>query len=41
VLFGATSAAQLRDNVSALAVLDQLDDGQRTRLARIGMPAVK
>jgi aryl-alcohol dehydrogenase-like predicted oxidoreductase len=41
VLFGATSPAQLRDNVAALDVIDRLDATQRTRLARIGMPSVK
>jgi aryl-alcohol dehydrogenase-like predicted oxidoreductase len=41
VLFGATRPAQLRDNVAALGVVEQLDAVQRTRLARIGLPALR
>jgi len=35
VLFGATSARQVRQNVAALDVLDRLDDAQRQQLAQI------
>jgi aryl-alcohol dehydrogenase-like predicted oxidoreductase len=36
VLFGATSPEQVRSNVAALAVADELSDDERARLAAIG-----
>jgi aryl-alcohol dehydrogenase-like predicted oxidoreductase len=39
VLFGATSARQVEENVAAVALAGRLDDGQQAELARIGAPA--
>lgn len=39
VLFGATSTAQLADNVGSLAVYDALTDDQRSAISAIGRPA--
>ena len=39
VLFGATSTAQLADNVASLAVFDSLTDDQRAAIQAIGGPA--